>query len=76
MLCPTLFDYHRHNSILVHLSPLLVRFDDLIDFDIADKISCDEHKIARYNSMSVDVAHRISRRECFLGGHDGYNLDS
>ena len=76
MLCPALFDYHCHDSILICLSSLFVRFNDLVYSNAADKISCDEYKITRYNSMSVDVSHRISWRKCLFGGHDGYNLDS
>lgn len=76
MLYPTLFDHHRHDSVLICLSSLLVRFDDLINPDIADKIACNEYEITRYNSMCVDVPHRISWGEGLLGGHDRYNLDS
>lgn len=71
---PTLFNDHSHDDVLVGLSPLLVRANNLIYADIADQITRDEDKVAGDDPVSVDIAHGISRRERLLGGHDGDDL--
>ncbi len=72
----TLLHHHRHDRILVRLPALLVNADDLVDFDVAHKVSHDENKVGRDDSVGVDVAHRIAWCECLFGGDDGYDLDS
>ena len=58
---PTLFNNHRHNSILIRLPPFFMYPHNLIDPDIAHQITHDEHKIARYKSARIDIPHRIAR---------------
>jgi hypothetical protein len=65
-----LFDYHRHDGVLVRFSPLLVLADDIAYADVAHEVTSDEHEIGCDDAMRVDVAHGITRRESLFGSYD------
>jgi hypothetical protein len=71
-----LLDHHGHDSIFIGLSAFLVNTNYLVDPDVANKISCDEHKVGSDDPVCVDVSHGISWRERLFGSHDGYNFQA
>ena len=71
-----LFHDHRHDSVFVGLPALLVYSDNLVYPHVTDEITHDEDKIRCDDTVRVDVAHSVARRECLLRGDDWNNLDT
>lgn len=45
MVYATLFDYHRHYSVLVRFSPLFVLANNIAYMYVAHEVTGDEHEI-------------------------------
>jgi hypothetical protein len=50
--------------------------NDLVDSDIAYKVTSNKYEVRGNHPMGVDVAHRVAWRKSFLRGGDRYNLQT
>jgi hypothetical protein len=71
-----LLNHHGHNCITVHLPPLFVYPYNLVYPDVTHKITGNENEIVGDDTMGVNVAESVPRRERLLSGDNWYNLET